>query len=71
MKNTPEGNTDWDAHAQELEDSYCGPEEIGWVHFPGGGTTYYADFDSFDIQIYVTERKRKIRIFINGKEYTP
>lgn len=50
---------------------YRGPNEIGFAHFPGRGTTYNADFDGHSVQVYVTEKQKRIRVFVAGVEWKP
>lgn len=48
---------------------YRGPNEIRHFTMPGRGTSYYADYDGHDVQVYVTEKRKKIRVFVDGDEW--
>jgi hypothetical protein len=48
---------------------YEGPDSIGWSNFPGRGTTYSFKIASRDIQVYVTEKKKLIRVHVDGVEW--
>ena len=48
---------------------YRGPTEIGHFTMPGRGTSYHADYDGHDVQVYVTEKRKKVRIFVDGDEW--
>jgi hypothetical protein len=50
---------------------YKGPDQIGWAYWPGRGTTYHGDFDGHDVQVFVTEKRKRVRVFVDGKEYKP
>lgn len=51
--------------------TYNGPAEIGHATFPGRGTTYYFTLEGHDVQLYVTEKRKKLRVFIDHSEYMP
>jgi hypothetical protein len=48
---------------------YHGPQTIGHATFPGRGTTYDANFEGHNVQIYITEKQKRIRIYVDGKEW--
>jgi hypothetical protein len=48
---------------------YRGPDTIGHMTIPGRGTSYRADYDGHEVQVYVTEKKKLIRVFVDGKEW--
>ena len=48
---------------------YCGPSEIGYAKFPNRGITYHFKLEGHDIQLYVTEKRKKIRIFVDHQEW--
>ena len=48
---------------------YRGPTEIGHFTMPGRGTSYHADHDGHDVQVYVTEKRKKVRVFVDGDEW--
>lgn len=48
---------------------YHGPESIGYAAWPGRGTTYDARYGGHDVQIYVTEKRKTIRVYVDGKEW--
>lgn len=50
-------------------DEYKGPDRIGYAVFPGRGTTYNAVFEGRQIELYFTEKQRKLRVFVDGKEW--
>lgn len=37
--------------------------------FPGRGNTYYLDLAGHNIQLYVTEKRKLIRVFVDHKEW--
>ena len=49
--------------------AYNGPNEIGYATFPGRGTTYSFKLDGHDVQLYVTEKRKMLRVFIDHVEY--
>lgn len=48
---------------------YEGPNEIGHFKWPGRGTTYSFKISGHDFQIYVTEKRKKVRIFVDREEW--
>ena len=48
---------------------YRGPTEIGHFTVAGRGTSYHADYEGHDVQVYVTEKKKLIRVFVDGDEW--
>jgi hypothetical protein len=51
--------------------AYNGPTEIGHFTLPGRGTTYSFKLEGHDVQLYVTEKRKKLRVFIDHAEYEP
>lgn len=47
------------------------PDSIGYAKFPGRGTTYYFKLAGHDIQLYVTEKRKKVRVFVDHTEFKP
>jgi hypothetical protein len=47
---------------------YEGPEQIGFAEVPGRGTTYHFALAGHDIQLYVTEKRKKVRVFVDHVE---
>ena len=39
--------------------------------FPGRGNTYYLNLAGHNVQIYLTEKKKRVRVFIDHKEWKP
>lgn len=52
-----------------MSDDYRGPTQIYYAKTPRRGTTYFADFDGHRIQVYVTAKAKKIRVWVNNKEW--
>ena len=50
---------------------YDGPDSIGFATWPGRGTTYSAKYADHDVQVYVTEKRKKVRVFVDGVEWKP
>jgi hypothetical protein len=50
--------------------SYEGPDEIGYATWLGRGTTYHFKLAGHDVQLYVTEKRKKLRVFIDHQEWT-
>ena len=51
------------------DDEYNGPTQIGWSSMAGRGTSYSADYDGHNVQVYVTEKRKRVRIWVDGVEY--
>lgn len=51
--------------------TYEGPTEIGHFTIPNRGTSYHMQFAGHDVQIYITEKRKKIRVFIDHEEWHP
>jgi len=45
------------------------PAEIGVFTVPGRGTSYSATYGPHDVQIYLTEKRKAIRVFVDGSEW--
>lgn len=43
--------------------------DIGHHRWPGRGDTYYIDVAGRNVQLYVTEKRKKIRVFIDHQEW--
>lgn len=50
-------------------DDYRGPIEIGYLALPKRGTVYLMDFEGRKIELYFTEKQRRLRVFVDGKEW--
>lgn len=48
--------------------TYEGPDCIGYIEWPGRGTTYDFKLAGHDIQLYVTEKRKKVRVFVDHQE---
>ena len=49
---------------------YRGPKEISHYTRPGRGTTYTMQFErGHTVEVYVTEKRKQIRMFVNGYEW--
>ena len=44
-------------------------KDLGVGTFPGRGNTYYFKLAGHDVQLYVTEKRKKIRVFIDHEEW--
>jgi hypothetical protein len=44
------------------------PELVGWCNLPGRGTTFSYKVAGRDLQIYVTEKAKKVRVFLDYDE---
>lgn len=51
-----------------MKTDYKGPNEIGWYYWPKRGTTYDFTVEGHAIQIYVTEKRKRVRIYVDGVE---
>lgn len=49
---------------------YEGPEIIGYAQWPGRGTTYHFKLAGQDVELYITEKRKKLRVFIDYTEWT-
>jgi hypothetical protein len=56
------------------QDAYRGiedkPELVAWSHFAGRGTTFSYEVAGKNLQVYVTEKAKKIRVFLDHTELT-
>lgn len=43
--------------------------DIGHYKWPGRGSTYYLKIAGHDIQVYITEKRKKIRVFVDHAEW--
>jgi len=48
---------------------YRGPKAIGHFTMPGRGTSYSFKLEGHDIQLYVTEKRKKVRVFVDHEEW--
>ena len=48
---------------------FRGPTEIGWAVFPGRGISYSGTYEDRNVQISFSEKRTKIRIFVDGTEF--
>ena len=46
-------------------------DDVGCGRFPGRGTTYYFKLAGHDVQVYLTEKRKRVRVFVDYKEWTP
>ena len=58
-----------DAHQQRIDDLVRGG--ISRFTVPGRGTSYTATYGGHQVQVYVTEKRKDIRIFVDGEEWKP
>lgn len=52
-----------------MGDNYEGPSSIGYALWPGRGTTYMMNFADHKVEVYLTEKRKKIRVYVDGKEW--
>jgi len=48
---------------------YEGPDQIGYAVWPGRGTTYHFPIAGRSIEVYVTEKKKLVRVYVDGVEW--
>ena len=46
-------------------------EDLGVGRFPGRGNTYYLKLAGHDVQVYLTEKRKSVRVFVDHKEWKP
>lgn len=46
------------------------PELVAWCNLPGRGTTFSYDVAGHDVQIYVTEKRKQVRVYLDHTELT-
>lgn len=46
-------------------------KDLAVGRFPGRGTTYYLDLAGHNVQIYLTEKRKRVRVFVDHKEWKP
>ena len=51
------------------DDDYRGPTRIGHFKVPGRGTSYSMDIDGHGIQVWITEKRKLVRVFVDHKEW--
>lgn len=44
------------------------PELVAWCNLPGRGTTFSYDVAGHDVQIYVTEKRKQVRVYLDHVE---
>lgn len=49
--------------------SYNGPTEIGYFTVPGRGISYHMEIGGHNVQIYLTEKRKKIRVWVDYEEW--
>ncbi|MBB0990046.1 hypothetical protein G6009_00890 [Dietzia sp. SLG510A3-30A2] len=55
-----------------MSDEYRGPTSIGHFTMPGRGTSYHMDFEGeHNVQVYITEKRKQIRVFVDHEEWRP
>lgn len=52
-------------------DNYRGPTTIGHLQVPGRGTSYSMDIDGHDVQVWITEKRKLVRVYVDHKEWAP
>lgn len=52
-------------------DEYEGPDQIGYAKFPGRGTSYHFDIAGHDFQVYITEKRKLVRVHVDHEEWAP
>jgi len=52
-------------------DEYSGPNTIRYAKFTGRGITYSADYDGYEVEVYITEKAKRIRVFVDKQEWKP
>lgn len=46
------------------------PELVAWCNLPGRGTTFSYEVAGRNVQIYVTEKRKLVRVFLDHDELT-
>lgn len=49
-------------------DQYQGPQSISWAVFPGRGRSYRIDLEGHAVELSVSEKGQRVRVFVDGKE---
>lgn len=52
-----------------MSDSYDGPHHIAYADFPGKGISYWVVFEGRSFDISFSEKRRKMRVFVDGDEW--
>jgi hypothetical protein len=47
---------------------YRGPDSISWATFPGRGRSYRMTVEGHDVEVSVSEKAKRVRVFVDGKE---
>lgn len=47
---------------------YRGPEHIAYAAFPGRGRSYRLTVEGHDIEVVVSEKATKVRVYVDGDE---
>lgn len=63
--------SDSDATDAEPDDGFRGPTQIGYAKFRGRGTAYSADYDGHMVEVFITEKAKRVRIHVDGQEWKP
>lgn len=50
------------------EDEYRGPETVSYMRWPGRGRSYHMLIEGHDVQFSVSEKGKRVRVFVDGKE---
>ena len=53
------------------EDQFNGPTEIGYAVFPRLGISYRGNYEGRDVHVSFSEKRKKMRIFVDGVEWIP
>lgn len=54
---------------QSPDDEYRGPTAVGHFKVPGRGTSYSMSIDGHDIQVWITEKRKLVRVYVDHKEW--
>jgi len=52
-----------------MSEDYAGPSEIAYARFPGRGISYHAKFEGRKVELAFSEKRKRLRIFVDGKEW--
>lgn len=59
-----------DVHQQRIDDLARGGG-LSRFTVPGRGTSYTSTYGGHEVQVYVTEKRKNIRVFVDGQEWKP
>lgn len=51
--------------------TYEGPTEIGHYKLAGRGTSYFLKIADHEFQIWITEKRKLVRVFVDHEEWAP